>query len=157
MNLKKIFFLTFLVATISVQAQVKIKKQSREKIHALKIAYISDKLDLTEKEAEKFWPIYNKFDKKFMELRVEERYKLKKSIKEAGGLETLSEKDATSFLDRMVAIEKEMYDTKKAFFTSLKKVISSKKIIKLQMAERDFNRNMLRKLRKKTKERKESK
>jgi Spy/CpxP family protein refolding chaperone len=154
MNLKKIFFLTFLIASIGIQAQVKIKKHSREKIHALKIAYLTDKLDLTEKEAQKFWPIYNKYDKIFMKLRIEERYKLKKSIKDAGGLEALSENDAKNIIDRMVAIEKKMYDTKKSFFESLKNVISSKKIITLQMAERDFNRNMLRKLRKPRKSKK---
>jgi len=148
MNLKKILLLAFLVTGISLQAQMKIKKQSREKIRALKIAYITDKLDLTETEAEKFWPIYNKYDTKLMKLRVEERYKLKKSIKDAGGLDALSEKDADAIAKKMINLEKEMYETHKVFFSSLRKVISSKKIIKLQMAEREFNRNMIRKLRK---------
>lgn len=133
---------------LGLNAQVKMKKQSREKIHALKIAYLTDKLDLTEQEAEKFWPVYNKFDKKLHSLRTQERYKLKKRMKDAGGLEALTEKEAEIITESMIAIEKEMYETKKAFFLSLKKIISSKKIIQLQIAEREFNRNMLRKLRK---------
>ncbi len=157
MNFKKIFLLVFLAAGLSVQAQTRIKKQSREKIRALKIAYITDKLNLSETEAEKFWPIYNRFDAKLMKLRVEERYKLKRSIGEAGGLEALSEADADAITKKMVELEKEMYETKRAFFSSLRKVISSKKIIRLQMAEREFNRSMLRKLRKPRKERKEKK
>lgn len=148
MNLKKILLFAFLITGISLQAQMKIKKQSREKIRALKIAHITDKLDLSETEAEKFWPIYNKYDTKLMKLRVEERYKLKKSIKDAGGIEALSEKDADAITKKMISLEKELYETQKAFFASLRKVISSKKIIKLQMAEREFNRNMIRKLRK---------
>lgn len=148
MNLKKIFLVVFLALGVGLQAQMKMKKQSREKIRALKIAYITDKLNLSETEAEKFWPIYNKYDAKLMKLRVEERYKLKKSISEVGGLEALSESDADGITKKMIELEKEMFETKKAFFVSLRKVISSKKIIKLQMAEREFNRNMIRKLRK---------
>ncbi|MFY0604868.1 MAG: hypothetical protein JXQ93_13090 [Flavobacteriaceae bacterium] len=157
MKLKKIILFSFLAISFGLQAQVKIKKQSREKIHALKIAYLTDKLDLTEQEAEKFWPVYNKFDKKLQKLRTVERYKLKKRIKDAGGIEALSEKEAEIITELMLFIEKEMYDTKKAFFTSLKKVITFKKIIQLQIAEREFTRNMFRKLRKKTKERKNKK
>ncbi len=147
MNLKKILLVSFLALGVGLHAQKKIK-QSREKIRALKIAYITDKLNLSEKEAEKFWPIYNRYDSKLMKLRVEERYKLKKSINEAGGLEALSEKDADAITKKMVELEKEMYETKRAFFTSLRKVISSKKIIRLQMAEREFNRTMIRRLKK---------
>lgn len=157
MNLRRILFFVFLATCIGLQGQVKMKKQTREKIRALKIAYITDQLDLTESEAEKFWPIYNKFDTMLMKLRVEERYKLKKSIREAGGLEALSEKEADNITRRMLEIEKKMYETQKAYFSSLRKVISAKKIIKLQMTEREFNRNMIRKLRKPRKKLKEGK
>lgn len=148
MNLKKILLVSFLALGVGLHAQKKIKKQSREKIRALKIAYITDKLNLSETEAEKFWPIYNRYDSKLMKLRVEERYKLKKYINDAGGLEALSEKDADAITKKMVELEKEMFDTKRAFFSSLRKVISSKKIIRLQMAEREFNRTMIRRLKK---------
>ena len=37
---------------------------NRDKIKTLKIAFITEKLDLSEQEAQKFWPIYNKYDKK---------------------------------------------------------------------------------------------
>lgn len=148
MNLKKILLVSFLILSVGLQAQKKVNKQSREKIRSLKIAFITDKLNLSEKEAEKFWPIYNNYDSKLMKLRVEERYKLKKSIHEAGGLEALSEKDADAITKKMVELEKEMYEIKRAFFTSLRKVISSKKIIRLQMAEREFNRTMIRRLKK---------
>jgi Spy/CpxP family protein refolding chaperone len=150
-NLKRIFLLLFLTASIGLQAQdgYKKHKHSRKKIHALKIAYITEKLNLTEKEAEKFWPIYNKFDLKLMKLRMEERYKLKKSITNAeGGIEALSEEKAEEIITKMLAIEKKMYETKKEFFASLKKVIPSKKIVQLQIAEKEFNWSMLRKLKK---------
>ena len=35
---------------------------------ALKTAHITDQLDLTSAEAEKFWPIYNEFDAKLIDV-----------------------------------------------------------------------------------------
>ncbi len=34
-----------------------------EKIQSLKIAFITQKLQLTPDEAQKFWPVYNQYDK----------------------------------------------------------------------------------------------
>ena len=34
----------------------------REKVQALKIAFITQKLELTSEEAQKFWPVYNRYD-----------------------------------------------------------------------------------------------
>lgn len=42
-----------------------------EKINALRIAYISEKLGLTTEQAEKFWPVYREFSDKRKELRQE--------------------------------------------------------------------------------------
>ena len=36
-------------------------KDKREKIQALKIAFITQKLELTTDEAQKFWPVYNEY------------------------------------------------------------------------------------------------
>ena len=45
-------------------------QHNRDKIKTLKIAYITEKLDLSKKEAQQFWPIYNAFE--------EENYNLKR-------------------------------------------------------------------------------
>ena len=33
-----------------------------ERIHAIKVAYLTDKLQLTSEQSEKFWPIYNRYE-----------------------------------------------------------------------------------------------
>ena len=45
----------------------------RDKIEAARIAYITDQLQLTPAEAEKFWPIYREFADKRREIRRELR------------------------------------------------------------------------------------
>ena len=44
-----------------------------ERIKAFKTGYLTQELDLSSAEAEKFWPIYNEYEKKMFELRVEKR------------------------------------------------------------------------------------
>ena len=63
----------FLFCVLSIFGQV--KKESKEKIRTLKIAYISNQLNLTSNEAEKFWPIYNAMIKNniFFELNFDQK------------------------------------------------------------------------------------
>ncbi len=47
--------------------------QRQEKIQALKIAFITQKLKLTPAEAEKFWPVYNQYNSEIKTLRINNR------------------------------------------------------------------------------------
>jgi hypothetical protein len=51
-----------LVLLLTLGSLSQIKAQNGEKIQTLKIAFITQKLQLTPDEAEKFWPIYNQYD-----------------------------------------------------------------------------------------------
>lgn len=117
-------------------------KEKREKIKALKVAYITEQLDLTTDEAQKFWPIYNANDEKQFELRHKKMRSIINKF-ENGGLEKLSEKEATSLIDQVENIEDELHDYKKKYIKDLKTVISAKKIIKLKKAEDEFNRKLM--------------
>ncbi len=43
--------------------------QNGERLYALKIAYITKRLDLSPDEAQKFWPIYNQYSDELMQVR----------------------------------------------------------------------------------------
>lgn len=117
----------------------------REKVKALKTAFITSELSLTQQEAEKFWPIYNAFEEKQFELRHE---KMKSYMKRMDtDLETMSEKEASSLLSQMESVEEETHQLRKKLISDLKNVISSHKIIKLKKAEEDFNRKLLKQYR----------
>ncbi len=117
----------------------------REKVKALKTAFITSELSLTQQEAEKFWPIYNAFEEKQFELRHE---KMKSYMKRMDtDLETMSEKEASNLLSQMESVEEETHQLRKKLISDLKNVISSHKIIKLKKAEEDFNRKLLKQYR----------
>ena len=79
--------------------QAQNKKFNSEKIRTFKLAFLTEKLNLTEVEAEKFWPIYNSYSKKMTELYKTERYNIKKRILKSGGVDSLSEKESKEIFD----------------------------------------------------------
>jgi hypothetical protein len=122
---------------------------SKEKIKKLKIAYFTENLGLTEKETQQFWPVYNAFDDKNHELRVQGFSKIKKEVKD---MEQLSEAEAQEILVRLESLEDEMHENKKDFMRKLKKILPAKKIIRLKKSERDFNIKLMKQFRKKRRE-----
>ena len=146
MKTKILFPIIFLLVTSLSFSQG--FKEKREKVKALKVAYITEQLELTTEEAQKFWPIYNAFDENQSELRHEKMRAILDRFK-PGNVEKLSEKDASNSLIQMEKIEEDLFNLKKKFIKDLQSVISAKKIIKLKKAEEDFNRELLKQMREK--------
>ena len=144
--MKKLIFIFCLVCvSMTVSAQPQERKEMKEKIKTMKIAFITEKLDLSTSEAEKFWPIYNAFDKAQMKLRHEKLRAIKNELK--GQINTISEEVALVKLNELLAAEAELNVLKETFHLELKKIISSKKILCLKISEEEFNRQMMKRLR----------
>lgn len=144
--IRKIIF-TLLLTSIAINCNGQFKRKKMEKIRAYKIAFLTEKLDLTSSEAEKFWPIYNVYNKKMIQLRVKERMSSRKKIKEIGGLDELSETEAKDIIEKMKSISEERYNTKTVFLDKIKSILSYKKILQLKIAEHEFDRKLFRKFR----------
>ncbi|MQP52327.1 MULTISPECIES: sensor of ECF-type sigma factor [unclassified Flavobacterium] len=148
MKTKIIYPIVFLlISSLSFSQGFKDKK---EKVKALKVAYITEQLDLTTEEAQKFWPIYNAFDDKQSELRHEKMRAILDRF-EPENVEKLSEKEASTLLTQMESVEESLFALRKKFIKDLQGVISAKKIIKLKKAEEDFNRTLLRQIKERRK------
>ena len=137
--MKNILFM-FLFLAVSVSGIAQSKDDHREKIKALKTAYITEGLNLTAGEAQQFWPIYNEFEDKRRQLYRKERA-------EVQNLECLTENEANSKLDEYVDLEREDYLLKKKYFNDLKKIFTARRIMELNKVEDDFNRKMMREYR----------
>jgi hypothetical protein len=61
-------FLLYLFIVFSVFSG---KSQNGNRLEALKIAYITNKLNLSPEEAQKFWPVYNQYAEELKSARVE--------------------------------------------------------------------------------------
>lgn len=141
--MKNIFILTILLFTcVTLSAQ----QGRQERIKSLKVAYISEKLALTSKEAQQFWPIYNTYDDNTYQLKNVALRKIKNEL-QLKGINQMSEKEARSVLTRIEKIEESIYQERKTLVSQLLGVISAKKIILLKKVEDDFNRELLKRLR----------
>lgn len=130
-----------LIIFLLLGAMVQAQGNKYEKIKALKTAYITEQIELTSAEAEKFWPIFNGFDGKFHDLRKRKYHGiLDKSMSE---IKKMSDENANSLIEEYLTIEKEEVELQKQKVTALRKVISPKKIMALRKAEDDFKRELL--------------
>ena len=111
----------------------------QEKIKAQKIAFITDKLELTSEEAQQFWPIYNAFEAKVEKIKSEDLRPLKKEMRQGD----VSDKRAGEILEKLIEAETEMHNARLELVEDLKTVISAKKIIMLKVAEDQFNQKLL--------------
>lgn len=122
--------------------------RGKERIKAYKTAYITEQLDLSSDEAEVFWPVYNKYDKKIFDLKVMTMKNERSRVKDLGGIEALSEKEASEFLQTMLSSENEAAQTKMEMYEALSKVLTPHKLLKLYQAEMSFNKRLLHEYRK---------
>lgn len=120
-------------------ARKEMLQERKDKIKSLKIAFISQKLSLSSIEAEKFWPVYNKYDDKIMLLK-EDQMKLRFDKRKSSG------EDAIKKIEEVEAIETEVMLLKKKMRTELIPIISAEKVVRLERIEQEFHRKILEKL-----------
>ena len=144
---KHTLLLTFAFIFLSSFLNAQTKKDYQDKVRAYKAAYITEKLSLSESEAQKFWPIYNDYSEQMVKLHREERFKIKKRISEVGGIDKLTEHEAKQILQKITLIDQNRTELKTSFFTKISKFLSYKKILTLEVTEHEFNRKLIKKLR----------
>ncbi len=135
--MKKIAFITVLLLSLS-----SVYAQKFEKVKALKTAFITDRLDLSSSEAEKFWPIYNQYEKELHQFQVIDRLTILNQISESGGIKNMTEKDASILMQKVLDLNDKIHNAEKDKYIALKKVISSQKILMLIKAEEGFKKEL---------------
>lgn len=116
--MKKYLLILFIMLGVLSQ----IKAQNGEKIQALKIAFITQKLQLTPEEAQKFWPVYNEYDNEIHNIELD--------------------KSDPNVIDK----EEKLLNVRKKYLTSFEKILGTDKTNRLFNAERDFRGILIRKL-----------
>jgi hypothetical protein len=119
--------ITFICISIflnfSIQAQK--NKESRKKIRALKIAYLTEQLNLTASEAEKFWPIYNIYNKEQNTIRNKFRTSLRSNGKK-DEISTINEDQAKNLVQLKLETDRKIYELQKNFIEKIVNVVSYK-------------------------------
>lgn len=136
---KLIFTVLFVIAFQGVMLA-----QPGEKVKQLKIAFLTEKLDLSVEEAQVFWPLYNEHEDKrdVLEKKIRQDYRKIKDTENQ-----LSETDLISKLDRITKSRIEMAEMDTQFLKSCLPVLGAQKCSKLISAEEEFKKEIMRELR----------
>lgn len=131
-----------LVPAMAQDEEMPVKdRKAMEKIKAARIAYITEKLGLTPAEAEKFWPIYNEFDRKREEIKVEARM----ARKNPDPAKSTEENQKAAIAKQHEFRQKEL-NLEKDYSSRLLNVVSAQKVMSLPKTERDFRTILLRRM-----------
>jgi len=127
-----------MMASFALNAQhAPMTKELRERIEAQRVAFITQQLRLTPDEAARFWPVYNEYRDALKDMRDDF---------ERPDLETITDEEAGVIIEKHLQQEQRKLELKRSLLTRLRTVISAKKVLMLQKAEMEFNREMLRKV-----------
>ena len=135
------FFFTFQTA---VGQSGQKPDHSRELIQSHKIAFITDRLDLTPEEAQRFWPVFNEYQDK-RELVQKEMFK-DFDIKNMD-IDALTDEQAIEIADNQIIKAQKLLDVQKEYHLQFKAILPIRKVLKLYQAEKEFQHELLRKIR----------
>ncbi|MFT6851318.1 MAG: Skp family chaperone for outer membrane protein [Sphingobacteriales bacterium] len=135
-----VIFLGILINTSASNAQ------SRESIKSYRTAYIKKKLQLTEGESTKFWPVYNTYQNELTQLRRSQKINTLNLRKD---LDEVSEAELEGMIDGEIAFKQQEVDLQKKYHNKFKEVLPSPKVAALYRAEEGFKRELLKRIQEK--------
>ncbi|SDE64861.1 hypothetical protein SAMN05421636_106251 [Pricia antarctica] len=119
-------------------------KPDKDKIKSLKVAFLTERLDLSSKEAQTFWPIYNEYNEKRDAMHEQKQDRVYRKM---GDVENLSEKEAGELIKQYLTFEENEEELDKNFTERISKVISAKKTLLLLRSEYEFKKQLLKQYR----------
>ncbi len=144
----------FLFSSVSLKAQDEKKGDSRwERYRAEKVSFLTEKLELTPTEAQKFWPVYNELEKNRWEAQKARReLEAKVHDVEDSNLSKNEIIQLTRDFSSSMEKEGELYVKYNEEFL---KILSPERVLKLYRSENEFRMYMIRKYRDREKDKKD--
>jgi hypothetical protein len=113
-----------------------------EEIESYKIAYLTQKLDLSSGEAKIFWPIYNDWQKELSALRSE-RNKNVISFRKTEEIEALSDNEIHALITNEINYKQRNLNIEKKYYNRLKSSLPLKVVGKYYRAQETFKKELL--------------
>jgi len=134
-------FIAILTVFLSLHlfAQPPQQLPPREKVEALKIGFITKRLNLTPEEAKNFWPVYNKFQDELEKVRKQRR----EAFRPDETFEGMSDAEIEKLVDAEIAQRQAELDIFKKYHPQFKQVLPIRKVALLYKTEEDFKRKLL--------------
>ena len=131
--------LTSMVAVAQPERRPGDFEEKRKKIEAIKVAFITEQIDLTIEESQSFWPVYNQMSDKEHDLRKAQRDAF-------GGLkdfENASDKEVEKAIMELANLSVDIEELRQSYLPKFIDIIGAKKTAKLMKAEKEFGKRLM--------------
>ncbi|WP_256011307.1 hypothetical protein [Desertivirga xinjiangensis] len=128
--MKKWIFKLLIILGLSSTAMAQQSKQ----IDAVKVEFLTKKLDLSPEEAQRFWPVFNKYQKEIKQV-ISQRRAERMSFKNSGGAP----------VDE-IKYESLILEIRKRYNKDFLQVLPAQKVAMIYPAEREFREKLIKEL-----------
>jgi hypothetical protein len=137
----KLFFKYILIVLCCTAGMVAVAQpvSKRDKIEALRVTFINEKVNFTAQESQAFWPLYNEYNDKLDNARKTFRQQYVKNI----DFSVLTDKEAEAYLSAELSLKQREYELYKEYFEKFKKILPVKKVALLRRAEEEFRKELI--------------
>ncbi len=146
--MKKVFkqLIVWLFIMLPAFVMAQSKESKRDAIAAMRVAFITEKLNLSSAEAQVFWPVYNEYQDKLDAIRAARR----KDFKDGKiAFDAMNDKEVEQLVDLDLAYRQRELDLQKVYHTKFKSILHIKKVAKLYRAEEEFKKELLKQIKEK--------
>ncbi len=153
--MKKIIVLTLIcliAAQLTAQPSTEAQKQQQrgqryQQIQSAKIAFFTAELELTPKEAEDFWPLYNEYWKARENANLQSFHALRSINKLLCEDEKVKDSQLKQLMDAYLSGSLAEGEINKEYYQKFIKIFPIKKVAKMYTAEENFRIKMIHQLR----------
>ena len=142
-TMKKVSYLLICLMLSSLNAVKGQEQSDNEKLTAYKIAFFTQRLDLTPAEAEKFWPVYNDYSARKSKLQIDRVVMIRYATQNEANM---SEAELSSTADKLARTFVDEASLIATFNNALKEALPPAKIIRLYHIENQYKQQLLREL-----------
>ena len=117
--------------------------QNLEKLNAFKIGFFTKRLNLSSREAEKFWPVYNEYQDQKTRIQFEKSMLIRNFNQNES---SLSDSQISELGDKLVATIVQESALAVTFHNKLKEVLPPAKVIRFYQVENQYKTQLLNEL-----------
>ncbi|MES2781044.1 MAG: hypothetical protein V4651_14220 [Bacteroidota bacterium] len=140
--MKKLITLIVCLLSLGMNLYAQGENDKNDRIESYKIAFITERLNLTSKEASVFWPVYNEFSEQLKKLKRAERERVHNFKDKTQPTDVESEK----FTSDYITFKQQELELTRKYIAEFKKVLPVVKVAKLVTLEQEFKMELLKRL-----------
>ncbi len=118
--------------TLFAQRDVNLNKP---KIEQLKIGFLTERMNLSTEEAQKFWPLYNEYNKELQLVKGQSQLK-KQEIRLYMG--SVSDGDLEKLSDELIGLKIKQLELFQNYYPKFKSILPIEKVLLFYRAEEEF-------------------